>query len=252
MAEPKAALPYQVAIYLEFRELFDRVPDLAELVSVLQPLELKETLTLLCQMNADFRLRRGQDAAASLQNELAGSLFDDDTLDRLKKRFPVEHASKRPMFLPLQILNLIQLAAQHSRGTDNPVSDLEARYRVGTACLIMSDLLVNREEREALTSRTPDSVALPLMIQSLGPFEIQNAPSISHIVYRAQVLFGNVLRNPAVLDRINRECEGFDFEKSFAQTVGSPGTDGTFSDGFLRGVGRVQGLPNLLVRSNPA
>jgi hypothetical protein len=179
MAKTKAALPYQVAIYFEFRELFDRVPDLAELVSVIQPLELKETVELLCQMNADFRLKRGRDAIAQLQRELAGSLFDDETIDRLKTRFGSEHAADRPLFHPVQILNLVQLVVQHSQGSEKPFSELSAKYRVGTASLIMSDLLVNREEREALTSKTSDSVALSLMMQSLGPFEIQNASSTS-------------------------------------------------------------------------
>lgn len=222
MATPKAALPYQVATYFEFRELFDRIPDLAELVSVIQPLEQRETIELLCQMNADFRLRRGRDAVARFQSELAGSLFDDDAIARLKARFGDEHAADRPMFFPLQILNLIQLAAQHSQGSEKPFSNLNAKYRIGTASLIMSDLLMNEGEREVLKSKTRDSVARSLMTQSLAPFEIQNASSISHLVYRAQVLFGEVLRSPAVLDRIGAECEGFDFEKAFAGAVGLP------------------------------
>ena len=119
-------------------------------------------------------------------------------------------------------MNLVQLVILHSQGADNPFTDLKAKYRVGTASLIMSDLLVNREEREVLTSKTPDRAALSLMMQSLGPFEIQNASSISHILYRAQVLFSDILKNPSVLDRIRKECEDFDFEKTFTETVGLP------------------------------
>jgi hypothetical protein len=109
-------------------------------VSVIQPLKLKETVELLCQMNADFRLRRGKDAAARIQYELAGSLLDDDTLNRLKTRFPDEKAANRPIFLPLQILNLAQLVVLHSQGGDDPFPDLKAKYRVETACLVVSDL----------------------------------------------------------------------------------------------------------------
>jgi len=133
-------------------------------VSVIQPLELRETVELLCQMNADFRLRKGRDAVAQLQRELAGPLFDDDTLERLKTRFPNEHAADRPMFLPLQILNWVQLVVQHSQGSEKPFSNLSAKYRIGTASLISSDLLMDREERQVLTSKTPDSVARSLMM----------------------------------------------------------------------------------------
>jgi hypothetical protein len=223
MGEPKAGLAYQIAIYFEFRELFDRAPDLAELVAAIQPLDFRETVGLLCQMNADFRLRRGRDARARLQNELAGSLLDDQTLDRLKERFPNESTADRPIFHPLQILNLIQLALQHSRGTANPVLDSAAKYRLGTTCLIMNDLLVNSGEREGLTfTKTVESASRTLMMQSLAPFEIQNAPSVSHVLYRAQVLFSDVLQRPVVLARISAECQGFDFEKAFAQAVGLP------------------------------
>ncbi len=56
------------------------------------------------------------------------------------------------MFLPLQILNLIQLAAQHAQGSEKPFTNISAKYRIGTASLIMSDLLMNQKEREALKS----------------------------------------------------------------------------------------------------
>jgi hypothetical protein len=223
MAAPKTANSYQVAVYFEFREILDRIPTLSELVSLIDSLDMAETAGLLCQMNADFRMtRRDREVVGRLQSELAGSLLDDDTIDRLKRRFGTEHTADRPVFHPVQILNVLRLVIQHSRGASNPLSDTTAKHRVGAACLIMSDLLMSEDERAVLASGTNESVTHSLMVQSLGPFEIQNTVAISHVVYRAQILFHDLLKRTAVLDRIRRECEGFNFEQVFSRIVGIP------------------------------
>jgi hypothetical protein len=223
MAQPNATHPYEIAVYFEFREIFDRIPSLSELVSVIQPLDMRETVGLLCQMNADFRMtKRGRDAKGKLQSELAGSLLDDETIALLKQRFGSENTAYRPIFHPLQILNVLRLVIQHSRGTDNPMSDTTAKYRVGTACLMMSDLLMTQEERAAVAPGSSENVKQSLMVQALGPFEIQNASPVSHLLYRAQILFHDLLRRTIILDRVKMECEGFDLEEAFARNVGIP------------------------------
>lgn len=220
---PKASQPCEVAVYFRYRELFDRIPDLSELVSIIEKLDRVGTVRLLCQMNADFRLtRRNREATSGLQRELAGSLLDDHTIERLEQRFGAEHAADRPIFHPVQILNVLRLVIQHSRGSSNPLIDDSAKHQVGTACLMMSDFLTTEEERVVLTTDNPESVLRALMIQSLGPFEIQNSSSISHVVYRAHILFSDLLKITAIRDRIKRECEGFDFEQEFSRIVGVP------------------------------
>jgi hypothetical protein len=173
MDKPTRTHPYRLAVYIEFRELFDRIPELAELVSLIKSLDMAETAGVLCQVNADLRLvKPDREAAAKLQRELAGSLLDDDAIGRLQQRLPIEHPADRPIFHPLQILNVLQLVFQHSKGSDNPAADAAAKYRLGTACLMMSDLLMTQHERAIIASGTNDEITQSLMIQSLGPFEV--------------------------------------------------------------------------------
>lgn len=221
MAEAKTANSFPAAVYVEFREIFDRIPELAELISIIEPLRAAETVALLCQVNADLRLtRRDREALGKLQRELAGSFLDDDTIARLKQRFGGTHLGDRPIFYSYQILNVLALVIQHSRGEENPISDATAKFRVGAACLMMSDLLMTGKERAVVGTGTRESITQALMVQALGPFEIQNTPPISHVVYRSQVLLHALLTRNAVLERIRKECESFDIEEVFSRIVG--------------------------------
>jgi hypothetical protein len=220
MATTRGFVPYRVATYFEFREVFGRAPTSDELASLLEPLGMVESVALLCQMNADFRLAKpGRDSMAKLQREMAGGLLDDETIDVLKRRFGHEHAADRPIFHPVQMLNVLTLVLRHSRGSEDPFVSDDAKYRLGKACLMMSDLLLSAEERAALAS---GDITRALVAQSRAPFETQNPPAISHVVYRAQVVVGDVLRSPCVLHRIAAECEGFDLERAFQEIVGMP------------------------------
>jgi hypothetical protein len=172
-------------------------------------------------MNADLRIaKRDRESVGKLQSELGGSLLDDETLGRLKSRFGNLHTADRPIFHSLQILNLLRLVIQHCIGRDNPMVDDIAKYRVGTAALMMSDFLLNEEDRTSLASGTKENVTQTLMVQASGPFEIQNSAGISHIVYRAQIVFQDLLKRKTVLDRIKKECSGFDIEQEFYRIVG--------------------------------
>jgi hypothetical protein len=64
-----------VATILEYREVYDRPANLEELVSVLRDLDKTETVSLLCQMNADFRLTKREDAATARTQSAYGVPF---------------------------------------------------------------------------------------------------------------------------------------------------------------------------------
>src|SRR5712691_3627043 len=128
--------------YFLYKDVFDRRPALSELRSSLRDLDRAEALALLCQINADLRLsKREKERAGKLQQELAGSLLDDETVARFKERFGSVHMADRPVFHTPQILNDIRLVVQHSSGSEKPLTDTAARYKLGAACLMMNDLL---------------------------------------------------------------------------------------------------------------
>lgn len=214
---------YQGGAYLLYRDAFDRAPDLTEIRSLLAGLDCAETITLLCQISADLRLtERERLSFAKTQQDIAGAFFDDETIRRLKQRFSNVHMADRPAFHAPQILNIIRLTVQYSDGDEKPLSDSSARYKVGTASLMMNDLMLTADEEVAISTGTDDARMRALMTQVLGSFEVLNTAAITHVLYRSRVMFHILLNEPRVLTRISNECDGFDFSREFRRLVGIP------------------------------
>jgi hypothetical protein len=211
---------YSVATILEHRDVYDRAARLDELVSLIRDLDATESAILLCQLNADLRLvKRDRDAVAKIQQDIAGGMLSDETIARLKARFGSANMGDRPIFHPVQVLNVLRLTAQYSKGNRSPFSDNSARYLLGDACFMMSDLMATTTERLAIKSRDADNVMNSLMIQLLAPFELLNTADISHVAYRSRIMFKELLKKEEILARIRNQCEGFDFEREFARVT---------------------------------
>jgi hypothetical protein len=213
-----------VATILEYREVYDRPARLEELVPLLRDLDLVTSASLLCQMNADFRLtKREREATAKTQQEIAGGLLPDETINRLKERFGKAHMSDRPIFYPAQMLNVLRLVFEHSVGTRNPLAEDSARYALGEACLMMNDLMMTERERKALAPEgEPEEVRRALMVQMLAPFELLNTSNIAHVAYRSRIMFRELLAKKDVVERISQQCQGFDFEREFLRIAKLP------------------------------
>ena len=213
-----------IATILEYREVYDRPANLDELVALLQDLDLVTSASLLCQMNADFRLtKREREAMAKMQQEIAGGMLPDETVRRLKERFGQAHLSDRPIFYPAQMLNVLRLVSAHSTGSRNPLADDSARYALGDACLMMNDLMMTEQEREAVApGQEEKNVKRALMVQALAPFELTNVSPITHVAYRSRIMFRELLANRQVTERISKECQGFNFEREFLKIAKLP------------------------------
>jgi hypothetical protein len=99
------------------------------------------------------------------------------------------------------------------------LKDDGARYALGEACLMMTDLMMTEEERRSVKTCETENIAKALMVQMLGPFEIQNPASIQHVAYRARIMFHDLLRKEPVARRM-RKYKGFDFEREFCRITG--------------------------------
>src|ERR1700688_2365442 len=178
-----------VVTFLEHREVYDHPASLDELIALIRDLDATESAILLCQMNADFRLtKRDKDAVAKVQQEIAGGLLSDKTISRLKERYGKVNMADRPVFHPVQLLNVLRLTTEHSTGVRSPLTDESARYALGDACLMMSDLMLTDQERKAVASRDHESVMQSLMVQLLSPSELQNPAAIAHVAYRSRIM----------------------------------------------------------------
>lgn len=99
---------------------------------------------------------------------------------------------------------------------DNPA----LRHHLGTACLIMNNLLVSAEEEQEISEGDKDARRLALLVQSLAPFELAFPPLDSHLLFRYGVMFRLLLGDPAVRARIADGCRGFDFQFEFRRLTG--------------------------------
>jgi hypothetical protein len=221
MATITGPVGFTAAVYLRYRDVFDRAPDYFELPALVADLEVAETSSFLCQLNTELRLApREREALAKVQTEWAAGFLDDETIRRLKERFGREHLADRPLFHAPQVLSILKLVIEHSHGTINPRIDDAARYRLGTACLMMNDLFMTQEEHVKISSGTTDSRMLALIMQLLEVSEVINTAAISHIAYRSRIMFDLLQGEDKVIQRIRRQCGGFDFKKEFERIVG--------------------------------
>jgi hypothetical protein len=206
--------------FISHKEVFSRRSTLEEITEILSGLDPIESLALLCQINADLRLvKREKGAYGSLQSEIAGGMLDDATISQLKKKFPTVHCGDRPLFHTTQILNVMRLAASYCSGSEKPLTLETARYKLGSACLMMNDLFLTEEEKIAISTGEEDSRRSALLTQMLGPFEIVNTQAITHLMYRSRVMYRILLRDERIITRIRKDCGGFDFEKQFLETA---------------------------------
>lgn len=235
--------------YFTYRELFDRLPTKDELSSIVRSLDPVNAVVLTARLNAMFRhatwSQHPQDAKAmeKFQYWFASAFLDLDTKQRLESRFGDQNPARRPVFHPLQFLNLMRLALDQAEGdeTARPDTSESHRYGFGTACLMISDLLLSPEEQQNLKSGTLDDRRKQLMLQWLASYELSNPTPRRNLLFRSYATYRIVLSDPDLLARIRNECEGLDIERDFAANCGLP------LMGWLSLVFGVQSL--LLVRT---
>jgi hypothetical protein len=153
---------------------------------------------------------------------LLHNFLDEDTFRRLQERFPAEKLEDRPLFHPLQILNVLRLALQLCRDAPDrrPDQNKIDRYQLGAVCLMISDLLSTAKETEQIMRGNDDERARNLMVQMLSPFEVINPARPSHLLFRSYVQLHMLLKDGDVREDIRRTCRGFDFESRFQEVAG--------------------------------
>lgn len=211
--------------YITYSDLFDRMPSWEEIIASIQGLPMLTSAVTLMRMNMVLRFalqEHNRPNFGRLQQVMFKDFTDDNTFRRLQERFATVFTERRPLFVPLAVLNVLRLVLAYSRESE-PLSteDVPAlRYSLGTACLMMNNLLVSAEEERQIKEGEKGTRRLALLVQSLAPFELALPPMDSHLLFRDGVIFRMLLGNPAVQSRIARECRGFDFKVEFERLIG--------------------------------
>jgi hypothetical protein len=211
--------------YITFSELFDSKASWEEIVDSVKGLPMHTAAVTLMRMNLVLRFalqEHNRPNFGRLQQMMVNDFTDADTFRRLQERFASTQTDQRPVFVPLAVLNVLRLVLVYAR-KDEPLSTLDdpaLRFSLGTACLMMNNLLVSAEEERQIKEGDKDDRRLALLVQSLAPFELAFPPVDSHLLFRDGVIFRMLLNDTSVRARIAAECRGFDFKVEFEALIG--------------------------------
>jgi len=216
------------ATYFTYRELFDRIPTKEELVSIVRGLNPFHTALLTARLSAMFRhslwSKHPQDAKSveKFQYWFATVFLDLETRQRLEARFGNQDPARRPVFHPLQFLQLMKLTLSLGEGDETARPDTSEfhRYQFGTACLMVNDLFLTEEEQQNLKVGNVDDRRKQLMLQWLASFEVSNPTSPRNLLFRSYATFRIVLRDSDLLTKIDKECGALNIEQDFETHFG--------------------------------
>jgi hypothetical protein len=218
------------ATYLTYRELFDRLPTKEELVGIMKNLSAFQTAVFTARLSATYRhatwTKNPQEAKAveKFQYWFATAIPDKETKVLIETRFGAQNPARRPLFHPLQFLNVMRLALILSEGGEDarPDTNETCRNQFGTACLMVSDLFLSTEEQQNIKTGSVDERRMQLMLQFLASLEVSNPTPLRNLLFRSYATYRIALRDPELVLRIKNECGGLDIEKDFEAQFGIP------------------------------
>jgi hypothetical protein len=215
------------AEYITYRELFDRVPETTEVSDIFAGLNGFSTVLLASRLNIMFRQSVSSEKDGDFrefQQWFAAAFLDSETRQRLAARFASQNPERRPVCHPQQLMNVIRLALFSGEGKEDARPDISQthRHQLGTACLMISDMLVTEAEGIEIQTGTTDERRRKLMTYMLAALEISKPTPFRNLLFRSYATYKIALQDPQLLKTINQECKGLDFEKKFEEVVGTP------------------------------
>ena len=94
------------AKYITYRELFDRVPTIDEIQTIVKSLNAFSTVLLCSRLSTMFRhavMSEDENTLTQFQQWFAAAFFDAVTFQRLNSRFGNQESQKRPVCHPQQL-----------------------------------------------------------------------------------------------------------------------------------------------------
>jgi hypothetical protein len=215
------------AVYITYQELFDRYPTQEELNQLIAGLDALKTTIVAARLNTMVRRSVSLEdprEGPKFQSWFVEKFFDDETRKRLMDRFGNENPNRRPVCHPIQLLNIMRIALAIAAGGEDSQAEFAERdrHQFGTACLMANDLFCTLEERENIQTGPQDERMKHLLLQVLAPGEVSNPTPFRNLLIRSYYIYRMALKEPQLICRISKECEGLDFEKNFEEVAGIP------------------------------
>jgi hypothetical protein len=179
-------------IYITHFELTDEPPSEDKLTEILASLERAPAFAMLAMLDlllSLFYRSLSEPETQRVHDDVTSYLLDDRLFELLRQRFPRESPLTRPLFHRQQLLALarrVLLESPEAAG-DNPFETSNARFRLGTACLMMNDHLVSADQTERLLSNIEHDAGLDeLLCQWLPVVELMNPPDEGQALVRTR------------------------------------------------------------------
>jgi hypothetical protein len=213
--------------YVLYSEITGITPTEADIAGLLQPLDVRKVLFLLCRMNMHFRLASESEgitferAFGKAQEFLFNSFTDEVLFEQIKNSLKQTRTHERPLFHSLQLLTAMRCAIKYCRGVDDSenVTD-EQRYTVGRCCLMVNDLLTTEADNHKLFGGSEDGRKAELMTQLLPSFEAQNPGDTMHLLNRSLGMFRLLMSDDSTRSEILKRTGGYDLPQRFHDLTG--------------------------------
>jgi hypothetical protein len=111
--------------YVTYSEIIGHMPAEADIEELLQPLDVRKVLFLLCRMNMHFCLASASEgityerAVGKAQEFLFHNFTDEALFEDIKRVLGPTKTHERVLFHPLQMLNVMRCALKYCRGVDD-------------------------------------------------------------------------------------------------------------------------------------
>jgi hypothetical protein len=206
----------QWAVFLTWKELFDRFPSEGEVSEVICTFNRESTVVLLSRLGIHLFLdqfRRNTAETVYLQGFLISNFLDDEVFNRAKERMPQARLDFRRAFHSQQVLTLLKSTILHALpvGGLEPDKDKDARFALGRCLLKTNDLLMSQQmTREIAHDRKmPPSAKKYLRLQlAVGAGnEVFNPPPVPGGVVRSRIIFEEIIKRTAVPIDLNTQLE---------------------------------------------
>lgn len=213
-----------VSVYLTFKDLLNKTPNLFDLQRLLKDLNKKDGLCFFSLIN--MILANDGFGNLKLQVELVKLLFPTEVINKIAA---YQKNKKIIIFTELQITNIIKLMCLYGKdGGGEPINKIEKTTKLSDIILMMNDLMTEYNEDEAEKSLTRKEIIDSFLKTMLTSHWYANHEKIAFAIPRYYLMFIDIFNLPEIkvhklycdIHSIFQESTGLNLQIYFTLLIG--------------------------------